>query len=553
MLSQLSITNFGLIDKVSLDFSQRLNILTGETGAGKSILIDALRIALGERFHAPQMRDKDKPCVIEAVFSIETKDLRALAIFEDFLEEENELIIQRKFTPDGKNKNKINGASVTISQLKELGDYLVDFHGPHDHQRLLSSDFHLSMLDRLVKFEKSQDQYRSLYSEFTQLRKKIKDLQNLAQSSEREMDLLNHQVKELSQVSFKESEYKELLQEQAKIDNAERLNDSVRELIQLLGGDENGTTENIRKSFSSMRTLNQIDESTAPLSELLGQFQEINDQLVSELKSYAEDIIFSKEIADDINDKVDIYIDILRKYGPSLSDAEKYYEQSKEKLDTIINSEHTDAEMRKELKAIEKKLTKCAEEITEKRKTTATQLIKTVEKELKELGIPQVKFDVKFEKVDFSSNGWDQVVFYISPNTGVELKPLAEIVSSGEAARVMLALKKALIKVDSIDVLIFDEIDSQIGGRLGMITGQKLKEISFSRQVILITHLPQIACFADAHFKVIKSVKNKRSTTEVGLLIKEQVVSELAKMMSGEKESDIALKHANDLLAKAVL
>jgi DNA repair protein RecN (Recombination protein N) len=247
----------------------------------------------------------------------------------------------------------------------------------------------------------------------------------------------------------------------------------------------------------------------------------------------------------------DAYYEILRKYGPALEDAEKKYESAKKKYELLINLEYNDSKLKEEIQALWNDLKKTAGKITSKRNKTAKFLKETIEKELKELGIKNIQFEARIDQIDFTDKGQDKVVFYMSPNVGEELKPLAQIVSGGESARVMLAIKKALTKVDPIPVLVFDEIDAQIGGRLGDITGKKLKELSDNRQVILITHLPQIAAFSDNHFKVTKKVKDNRTIVNVDLLDKAARVNELAKMMSGEKESPIALKHAKEMIERA--
>ena len=552
MLSSLTIQNFGLIDRLSLEFDGGLNILTGETGAGKSIVIGALRIALGERVSSSQLRDAKKPCVVEAAFDLKSRELRGLDVFEDFLSNEDpSLIIQRTYSPDGRNKVKINGLSVTIGQLKMIGDYLIDFHGPHDHQMLLSSDSHKGMLDRLVDFGSLLSDYGKVYTEYSQLQKKLEEIQGLAVSRDRELDLIAHQVKELEQVPLEDEAYEDLAQTQTKINNAEKLNDCAGQLIQLLEGGQNGVSESIRQSFGPMRTLNKIDERTASLMGSLEQFQEINEQLLAELHDYTRGLSFDPQEAQEVNNRIDMYDDIKKKYGPTLADAKTFYEEIRQKYDLLMNLEHNDSELRQGLESLKKNLISEARKITKVRQKAAVALKQTIEKELSELGIAKVKFEARVEQSEFGNDGQDTITFFISPNAGEDLKPLAQIVSSGEAARVMLALKKALIKVDPIPVLIFDEIDAQIGGRLGTITGKKLREISGSRQVILITHLPQIASFADIHFKVVKSVKDGRALTTVEVLDKEQRVNEIAKMMSGEKTSRVSVEHAHDMLAKA--
>ncbi len=552
MLAQLSIQNFGLIDKLSLEFGNELNILTGETGAGKSIIIDALRYALGDRFSASLVRDAQLPCTVEAVFDLSKKEFRTHPLFTEYLTNDDpNLIIHRAYLPDGKNKIKINGFAITVSQLKEIGNHLIDFHGPHDHQLLFSEDHHLDILDRLTKFDASKEEYRKIYFEYSRLRRKLNELQEMSGSRERELDLLSHQVKELGEVILDEKVYEELRQEQIKINNAEKLYEQANTFVQIFENDDTGVQKNLAQAFSVLRQLTHTDSNTSAWLDELARVQESSEGLLSQIRDYLASLSFEPERANEVNFKCDQYDTILRKYGPSLSDAKKFFAEAKSRYELLSNFEENNADLQNQITAVEKKLKQIAQKITKQRQKTAELLKETIEKELTELGIKHVQFEARVEPVEFHSHGQDKVTFYISPNAGVALKPLAEIVSSGEAARVMLALKKALMKVDPIPVLIFDEIDAQIGGRLGTITGKKLKEISQNRQVLLITHLPQIASFADTHFKISKSVKAGRALTNVEMLNKEERVKELAKMMSGEHESKISVTHAQEMLTKA--
>ncbi|MFH1645915.1 MAG: DNA repair protein RecN, partial [Candidatus Omnitrophota bacterium] len=284
----------------------------------------------------------------------------------------------------------------------------------------------------------------------------------------------------------------------------------------------------------------------------LTRIQSDTEELLSELNSYTESLSFEPEEAQRVNAQYNIYYDILRKYGPTIKDAEVFFINAKERFELLNNLEQNSADLDKKIELSKNNLKKTASKITAIRKKQAMFLKDTIEKELSELGIKNVQFECRVEKNELTINGADSVTFYISPNLGEELKPLAEIVSSGEAARVMLALKKALTEVDPIPVLIFDEIDAQIGGRLGTIIGKKLKSIAENRQVILITHLPQIASFADRHFKVFKTVENNRTTTTVSKLEGETRVKELAEMMSGDEKTDISLEHARKILNQAI-
>lgn len=552
MLTQLSIQNFGLIDRLTIDLSDHLNILTGETGAGKSIIIDALRYVLGERLESSLMRDPKQPCLVQAVFELTLKELRSHPLFADYLQGgESQLIIERVYQPDGKSKIKVNGLALTIGQLKEIGNHLIDFHGAHDHQMLLQETQHILMLDKLVKWENLKKDYEESYTTYRDLRAELDELTQLSQTNERDFDLLEHQIKELERLPLEEAEYQKIEQEQTKINNAERLYSCAEQILEIFENDETGVDMMLRKAFAPLKTLNQIDETTGNLTDGLASIQDGSQEFLNNLRSYADGLSFDAESAKDINARYDSYQDIKRKYGPTLTDAKEFYTQAKERFDLLKNFEHNDAELRAKIDEQAKGLQKIALKMTKKRQAAALDLKATIERELKELGINHVEFEVRFAKAEFHKDGQDTVIFYISPNAGEELKPLAQIVSSGEAARVMLALKKALINVDTVPVLIFDEIDAQIGGRLGTITGKKLKELAKNRQVILITHLPQIASFADTHFKISKTVKNGRALTQVDQLDEEDRVKEIAEMMSGQSKSDISITHAEDMLSTA--
>jgi len=551
MISQLTIQNIGLIDKITINFHRHLNILTGETGAGKSILIDALRFVLGERVNTSLVRDPLLPCTVEAIFEIQDKSLSEYDAFLEYFNKESQLIINRCYLPDGRSRIKINGFTATLTQLKKLGDNLVDFHGPHDHQLLFSVQSHIKMLDRLSSIDSLKESYLKDYYKYSELLKKQSELKEMAASREKELDTLGYQIKELDSVPLEEAKYEELLSEQKKLNNRERIYENLNTVIDMLENNETGINETIRGVFGPMKNLTNIDESIKNFMEQLNTLQETADELLNNLTAYRDSLCFDTKTTQNINSRCDIYYTIKRKYGPTLEAALKFYEEAKEKYELISNLENNTASLNKEITSLLEALEKIADKISKQRKKTASALQKTIEKELKDLGIKQVEFECRVKKTALKQDGRDSVEFYISPNAGESLKPLADIVSSGEAARVMLALKKALIEVDLIPVLIFDEIDAQIGGRLGTITGRKLKELSHSRQVIIITHLPQIASFADAHYKVVKNVKDNRTITTIEYLENEIRVKELAKMMSDEKESPIAINHAREMLSKA--
>ncbi|MBF0388055.1 MAG: DNA repair protein RecN [Candidatus Omnitrophica bacterium] len=551
MLESLTIKNFGIIEHAALDFTKGLNTLTGETGAGKSILIDALRFALGERFQASCLRAGADICTVEAIFALKPEFLKTLPDWNDHQNADHTLIIQRSVSADGRNKAKLNGLAISIAQLKDLGDRLIDFHGPNDHQQLLATDQHLTIIDALTGASAVAKSYIDVFTQYTTLKKELAALQALAQSRERDINLLAHQIKELEQVPLTDEDLAEIERDRVRINNSEKLYTHITQALAILENDEISFGSLLSRAFKPLQHLAEIDEKACSYLDNLSALQENADTLLSDLRDYADSLSFDPGFALSVNSRYDAYIDIKRKYGPTLDDARKFYTEAKVKFALLNDFEQNEEGLLSDLKSKEDNLTKLARTITLQRQKTAELLKKTIEKELKDLAFKSISFKAHIDKAPLSANGADKVVFFISTNTGEEMKPLAEIVSSGEAARLMLAIKRALMKVDPVPVLIFDEVDAQIGGRLGTVIGEKLKEISRHRQVILITHLPQIAAFADTHFKIAKAVEKGRTNTIVSTLKGNERINELAHMMSGDKMSTLSIKHAKDMLKEA--
>ncbi len=551
MIESLTIKNFGIIEQTSMEFTPGLNTLTGETGAGKSILIDALRFALGERFQSSHLRAGADACTVEAVFLLKPSFLKTLPNWETFKNDDNSLIIQRSVTADGRNKARLNGLTASIAQLKDIGDRLIDFHGPNDHQQLLAEDQHLLIIDALTGANDHFKEYSVVFAQYSSIRNKLSALQELAQSRERDTGLLAHQIKELEQAPLTEDDLAEIEQDRVKINNSEKLYTHITQAMAILENDEVSLESLLSRAFKPLQHLSDIDEKATAYLDSLSTLQESAGSLISDLRNYADSLSFDPGFAQSVNNRYDAYIDIKRKYGPTLEDARKFYGDAKIKFALLNDFEQNEDDLKAELKVKEDALNKLAKIITQHRKKTAESLKTTIEKELRELAFKSISFEARIEKAPLSPSGADKVVFFISTNTGEELKPLADIVSSGEAARLMLAIKRALMKVDPVPVLIFDEVDAQIGGRLGTVIGTKLKEISGHRQVILITHLPQIAAFADTHFRITKAVDKGRTRTVVAPLEPKDRVNELAHMMSGDKMTDVSVKHAKDMINEA--
>lgn len=551
MIESITIKNFGIIEQTTLEFADGLNVLTGETGAGKSILIDALCFALGERFQTSYLRTGADSCTVEAFFRLKPIFLRSLPGWDDFKNDDNTLVIQRSVTADGRNKARINGFTATVALLKEIGDRLIDFHGPNDHQQLLAEDRHLLIVDALTDFKTTYRDYTAAFTRYSATKKQLAALQALAQSRERDTGLLAHQIKELEQVPLSEEDLAEIERDRLKINNSEKLYIHITQALSILENDEISLESLLARSFKPLQHLSGIDDNASVHLDSLASLQEHAATLVADLRDYADSLSFDPGFALSVNNRYDAYIDIKRKYGPTLQDARKFYDEAKSKFSLLNDFEHNEEDLNAALKSDEETLTKLGRVITQARKKTADLLKKTIEKELRELAFKNINFEARIEKAPLSPAGADKVIFFISTNTGEDLKPLADIVSSGEAARLMLAIKRALMKVDPVPVLIFDEVDAQIGGRLGTVIGTKLKEVSLHRQVILITHLPQIAAFAETHFKIEKTVVQGRTRTVVSHLELKDRIKELAHMMSGDKMTDVSLKHARDMINEA--
>ncbi len=552
MLTQLHIENFALIRKLSLEFSSALNVLTGETGAGKSILIDSLRFALGERVNLTGVHDKGVRTRVEAAFEVDIKKLKSNELLEPFLEDGENLLVLRRELEDGKTKCWVNGRITTVSTLRDIGVSLVDIHGQYDHQLLLDAHSHLGLIDLLAKVDSVKAKYVALYETYASLKAKLDEVLLLEEDKTRELDLLKYQVDEIERANIDGFDEEALITEKMRLANSEKLHELVKKVLDPLDSGEPSTSELFASAMRPVKDLVRLDPSLEELiQKKLEDSQSILEDAISALRNYEEELTFDPERLDEIQSQLRAFELLKKKYGTNLDEILEFLTRSKKKYEELANSENTKQELVNQIARIRPKLETIAQELTTKRKHAAKLLKSHIETELKDLNIPKANFEVQFEKCDdFSGEGGDKIEFMISLNQGEQPLPLAKIISGGEASRVMLAMKKALIEVDPISTLIFDEIDANIGGRLGSVTGTKLKEISKLRQVLLITHLPQIAAFADCHIKVTKRVQAAKTEVTCDVLEKDEKVRELAQMMSGKKETDISREHAREMLEK---
>ena len=568
MIEELYISNVALIDELQLECSSGLNIFTGETGAGKSVILNAVGLALGERSTAGIVRDGATNAKIQIAIALPPDhpvwDGFNDSEFADALDAEETLVLSRQINASGRSRCHTNGQLVSLTFLSAIGDLLVDIHGQHAHQSLFRSETHLDLLDTFGKHEALKAEVSKKYDELRTAQAQLADFSQTLRAAMQEKDLLEFQLEELEEAQLQEGEEEDLINERHLLSNAETLFESANQLYeQLYGGDlsESSTLDGLK---IASRTISKLCELDGSLSELNGRFEstvyELED-IAYQIRDYRDKIEFNPHRLSEVEERLDVIHRLKRKYGDSISDILAYQAQASQKLEDLQFGSERVEELKDQIHLVTQGAQKLAVEFSKKRRETATQLESLIERELQTLGMEKAVFqilvspiesangplEIEGKRYELRADGMDEIEFFISPNVGSEPKPLAKIASGGEISRVMLALKTVLAQVDLIPTMIFDEIDAGIGGRTADIVGQKLKELSRFRQVFCITHLPQIARFADQHFRVEKSVEGDRTTITAKLLTQEERVEEVARMHGGEA-TVTTLAHARELL-----
>ncbi|MEW6619475.1 MAG: DNA repair protein RecN [bacterium] len=564
MLSRLHIKDFVLIDDLEIEFSPGLNIFTGETGAGKTIIIDAINTVLGERVKTDYIRTGSEKSVISALFEIKENSVikNLLETYGIPLSDQN-LLLEREILSSGKHLCRINGKLVTLNVLAQLGENLVDIHGQHQHQSLLNQNTQLNLLDEYGEFNELSREVNQIYRQFTALIDRLNTLSFENQERVRQLDLLKFEHEEIDQANLTPGEDEELEQEVKILRNAEKLHILAQETYHLLYG-----TEAINANFYQVqKKLSEITELDPSLKEPLQMAQNLYyqlEELTRQVDNYTQKIKFDPAKLEEIESRLDLMSKLKRKYGGTISAILEYKEKITTQINSITYNEEEIDNLKKQLAEITVLLEVKINKLSQKRKEVAHKLANEIILQLSDLGMKKAQFEVKIEAkqqsdslikldgmpVKVTSTGADLIEFLISPNVGEALKPLADIASGGEISRVMLAIKTILAQVDEIPTLIFDEIDTGIGGTIGQKVGAKLKHISHSRQVICITHLPQIAAYAQIHLYVEKKVVGSKTQTYVRKLDKTARLNELALLLDGHEISPTSLKHAEELLEK---
>ena len=537
MIGTLHIKNIGIIDEISIDLGEGFNVITGETGAGKSLIIDSLSIISGGRFSKEMIRKDQEYSFIELNLFLPNNEKSI----------DGSVIVSREIHINGKNSCKINGRLVTVNELKEFMSKVIDIHGQHENQLILNENEHIEYLDAFIKENITEkDNYKNLYQEYKNIQKELKENYGDDKEKERKLDLLKYELNEIDATNLKIGEEEEI-EEQSKImQNSEKLQNSLNNVdIEL---NENAVTA----ISNSIRSLEKIEDCGEHYQNKLSELKDIYytvQELARDISYMKEDIYFDEEERSNIENRLDTIYSLKRKYGNSIKEILEYKDKIKKEIDEIENKDEYNKKLKEKLEKIKKEMLNIAKNIHQKRIEYAEKLSSAINKELEALEMKNAKFKVNVElnqDEKFNSNGLDKVTFLIQTNIGDEFKPLIKIASGGEMSRIMLAIKTVLSDVDKIPILVFDEIDTGISGKAAKAVGEKMKLISKKHQVICITHLATIAAKGDSNYYVSKNVKSEKTVTNIQKLLENEVIEEIAKLTSGEI-TETSKKHAIEL------
>jgi len=568
MLQELCISNLALIDKARVQFGLGLNILTGETGAGKTVVVGAVNLLLGGRADASLVRRGSKKAEVQGLFSIPPGLREENETVSDLIEDEEQIIIRRVISADGKNKCYVNDRMVTVGTLADIGRRLLDLHGQHEHQSLFKTSTHVDFLDKYGG--KGLLDLRAEYHRLSaELRSKQEELKKL-RGAERELlgkrDLLQFQISEIDKAALSIGEDEELVKEREILRNAEKLYSGVAGATSTLteNGEVPSATELIARAVGELQTLSGIDADLDEMAERLNSLLIEAEDCASSLRDYMESLDFPPGRLQEVEDRLALLSLLKKKYGSTIDEILLYRDKAASELEACYTSGERIESLEAEVIEAEEALIKVALKQSEKRKMVAEKFVEEVIGELSGLNMPNARFDVSFtrelddkglhingEDIKLFPNGLDKIEFMVSANKGEPIKPLVKIASGGEISRVMLALKIVLADADEVPTLIFDEVDVGIGGKTAKAVAQKLSILGSKHQVLAVTHLPQIASFADKHFSILKKEQDDRTITEIEELLDRNRINEMARLLSGNTESDLSIKHAEELILEA--
>lgn len=569
MLTELHIQNFAIIDKLDLRFGPGLIILTGETGAGKSIILDAVVMLIGGKADTTFVRTESDAAFVEAVFQLkgpEKEAVHEILAREELMDDPNYVVLMREVRKEGRSVARVNGRTVNVGLLKELGALLIDIHGQAEHLFLLDPRAHLGLLDRYAEVAKPLTEYRQTYHALLNLRRELGDLRKAQADADRRIETLTYQAEEIEAAKLKAGEDEQLRKERDRLANAESLAKNAQEALAVLeeGSPETpAATDLVGQAAQALAALAKIDEGQVELANQAEVMLDTMSDIIHGVRNYLEEIEFNPKRLDEVEERLDLIHSLTRKYGGNIPAVNAYGEDARKQLETITGAADRIDELEMQEAKLLEKLARQGGSLSEKRKSAAAEMGKGIELELDDLKMASAQFGVDFQtrpdlngapladgtRIAFDQNGFDRVEFLVAPNPGEGLKPLAKIASGGETSRLMLGLKNVMARADEVPALIFDEIDQGIGGRVGMVVGQKLWNLSRTHQVFCVTHLPQLAVFGEQHYQVQKLVDKGRTLTRVEVLDGEARLLELSQMLGEVGEG--TLRSAHELLQTA--
>ena len=540
MISTLHIKNIGIIEDLNIDFNKGLNVLTGETGAGKTLIIDSLEIISGGRFSKEMIRRGASNSFVELCMYVPNSEKS----------EDGNIIVSREINSSGKNMCKINGRMVTVNELRDFMREFIEIHGQNDNQSLLDSKRHLIYLDSYSgeKLTSIKEKYINYYNEYKNIQKELKENFGDEKEKQRKIDLLQYQINEIEEANLRLNEENELEEQRKHMQNSEKISESLNMANNLI--EENGI-DNISMAIRALEKIENIDKKYETASNNLKNIYYELQEIARDISSYKDDSYFDEEQRDYIEERLDLIHSLKRKYGNTIEEILQYKTDIKEELEKIENLEEYNNNLRKQKEELEEKLNLLAEKMHEIRIKYSNKLLNDINRELEELEMKNAKINIKVDYIEdeFFKNGKDIVKFYIITNIGEEEKELSKIASGGEMSRIMLAIKKVLAEFDNTSVLVFDEIDTGISGKAANSVAKKLKAISNKHQVLCISHLPNIAAMADYNYFISKNVTKDRTKTKIKLLEETEVIEEIARISSGEV-NEVTLKYAKELRNK---
>lgn len=548
MLLNIHVKNMALIEEADIDFTEGLNILTGETGAGKSILIGSINVALGSQGFKGFARDEAGSALVELVFSVENDQVREALKELDVPLESDEIIISRRLS-HGRSISKINGETVPLTMVKKAAELLIDIHGQHEHQALLHQKNHLKILDEYAKetVEKEKDEVARLYSQYEECQRKLKETDLDSQSRAKEMDFLQFEINEIEEAALKTGEDGELEAEYRRLVNGQKITEALTEAYDQTGSQVDGASEKIGRALRGLISVSDFDETLKELTGQLGELDDLLNDFNREVKDYLESLSFDETNFSKVEERLNLINRLKGKYGKTIEEILEYRKEKEERLQRLCDYENYRSTLQRESQEIFRELTESCARVSRLRKEAAVHLKEEITAVLLDLNFLDVKFDIGFQEKQPSQDGFDEIGFLISMNPGQPLRPLQEVASGGELSRVMLAIKTVLADKGAVDAMIFDEIDVGISGRTAQKVSEKLAMISRSRQVLCITHLPQIASMADSHYVIEKKILDGTTKTSVRKLDEEESVRELARILGGAEITETVLKSAREM------